>query len=312
MTADVAFVTDAQTASAAIAAGLELGLQDLLAEPVAVDELARLCGATSRGIEVLLNAYRTFGLVEVDASGRWRSSKPVWGAAFVDVVDLVETVRTGLPPVRGDRSPDAGAFYPGVVERLVRWHSASAELAAQALASPSLRILDAGAGGAGWSRAIVAREDSCRVMAVDLPEVVATTSELIKAAGVVDKFDVVGGDLFTIDPAVLGERFDLVLAANLFHLFDRERASVLLARLSEMVAPNGRLVVIDAIPTAAGDAEDRRARLYGVHLLLRTGTGGVWTFADYAGWMGACGLVDVEHVDIAADSPMSMVIARKR
>ncbi|HUP86426.1 MAG TPA: class I SAM-dependent methyltransferase [Acidimicrobiales bacterium] len=311
MTADVAFVTDAHTASAAIAAGRELGLHDLLVEPVALDAIARGCGASPRGIEVLLEAYRTFGLVEVDGAGRWSSSDLLGFTALFDVGDLVETVRTGRPAVRGDRSTDAGAFYPGVVERLVRWHSSSAEMAARALASPALRILDAGAGGAGWSRAIVERDGSCRVVAVDLPEVVATTSALIDAAGVADRFDVVGGDLFTLDPAALGEPFDLVLAANLLHLFDRDRASKLLARLSELVAPDGRLVVIDAIPTASGDVEDRRARLYGVHLLLRTGTGGVWTVDDYAGWMGACGLVEVEHVDIAADSPMSMVVGKR-
>ncbi|HVF32394.1 MAG TPA: class I SAM-dependent methyltransferase [Acidimicrobiales bacterium] len=312
MSADVAFVTDAHTASAAIAAGLELGLHDHLAEPLAVDALARRCGASPRGIEVLLEAYRTLGLVDIDSAGRWRAGDALGATAFFDVGDLVETVRTGRPAVRGDRSADAGAFYPGVVERLARWHSASAELAARALASPSLRILDAGAGGAGWSRAIVAREESCRVVAVDLPEVVATTSALICAAGVADNFGVVAGDLFTLDPSALGAPFDLVLAANLFHLFDRERASVLLTRLSGLLAPGGRLVAIDAIPTGSGDADDRRARLYGVHLLLRTGTGGVWTFDDYVAWMASCGLVDVERVDIAADSPMSMVIGVKR
>lgn len=312
MTADVAFVTDAHTASAAIAAGFELGLHDLLAEPMDVEVLARRCGASPRGVRVLLEAYRTCGLVEVDVAGRWRARDLLGIATFFDVGDLVETVRTGRPAVSGDQPPDAAAFYPGVVERLVRWHSASAELAAQALALPSLRILDAGAGGAGWSRAILAREGSCRVVAVDLPEVVPTTSELIGAAGFADEFEVVGGDLFTLDPAALGGSFDLVIAANLCHLFDRERASVLVARLSALVASGGRLAVIDAIPTGRSDALDRRARLYGVHLLLRTGTGGVWTFDDYADWMGTCGLVEVEHVDVGADSPMSMIVACKR
>lgn len=311
MTADVAFITDAHTASAAIAAGLELGLHDHLAEPVAVDELARRCGASPRGLTVLLEAYRALGVVEVDVAGRWRASEPPGLAVFFAVDDLVDTVRTGRPTVRGDRSADAGAFYPTVIERLERWHAASAERAARTLASPSLRILDAGAGGAGWSRAIVAREASCRVVAVDLPEVVATTSSLIGAAGVAANYEVVAGDLFTMDLASFGEPFDLVLAANVFHLFDRERAAALLARLSGLLARGGRLVAIDAIPTGSGGVADRGARLYGVHLLLRTGTGRVWTFDDYKTWMTSCDLVEVKHVDVAADSPMSMVIGVK-
>lgn len=203
----------------------------------------------------------------------------------------------------------AAAFYPEVVARLGDWHRASAQQAAEQLARPGIRVLDAGAGSAVWSRSIAARAPSVSVVAVDLPAVIATTESIVGSRPEAPSYEFAALDLFEDDLEVLGS-FDLVLAANLLHLFSADRASSLIRRLAGRVRPRGTLAVVDAIPTGTLDAADRSARLYGVHLLTRTSEGRPWSLREYEGWLQDAGLHDITHVSVAEDSPMSLVTGR--
>jgi SAM-dependent methyltransferase len=138
-----------------------------------------------------------------------------------------------------------------------------------------------------WSIAIALHEPTTRVVAVELPEVLTQTRAAVEAAGVADRIELVAGDLFRIS---FRAEHDVVVAANLCHLFDAERAATLVARLAAALAPGGTLALVD-LP---GDGvDDPGPAIYGVGLALRTSGGGLHTDAEHRRWLAGAGLFDV-------------------
>ena len=78
-----------------------------------------------------------------------------------------------------------------------------------------------------------------RVTALDLPAVIATTRRAVEAADLADRFDYLPANMFTctLPPAA----YNVVLLANICHLFDEERNRALLRRLRPTVKPGGLL-----------------------------------------------------------------------
>ena len=303
------FLLDARTATAAIDAGRSLGLLDALARPATTDEIAAECGASRHAVAALLEAYRALEVATCDERGRW-SATGVADEQLVAPAALEAAVVSGARTVQAHRADSAGAFYPDVVRRLAAWHEPSAARVAELLSRPGLRILDAGAGAAVWSRAFVEREPSTTVTAVDLSTVAAVTRAVVAESSLEGSYVVAERDLLEDELADLGT-FDLVLAGNLCHLFDEATVRRLLARLRERLVDGGTLAIVDAVPNCRGDEADLRARLYGVHLLLRTAVGGVWTLADYTRWLEDAGCRNVWSADVSAWSPMSLVAATR-
>src|SRR6266540_5778819 len=178
---------------------------------------------------------------------------------------LEATLRDGRPPVRGDTPGGAASLYPGTVGHLGTMLAAAAEQAASLLPAAA-RVLDAGAGAAPWSLAVAARDPACLVTAVDLPAVVPATRRAVTDADRERQFRFLAGDLFGVE---LGRgAYDLAIAGNLCHLFDKAANRRLLDRLYDALCPGGTLAVTDVIPDEG--AAPRWVALYELGLLLRT------------------------------------------
>jgi ubiquinone/menaquinone biosynthesis C-methylase UbiE len=173
----------------------------------------------------------------------------------------------------------------------------SAASAARLLAplAPS-RVLDVGAGAAPWSLALAQVVPTARITCLDVPQVLVQTRAEVAAAGLSDRFDHWPADVFQ-DELPPGE-FDLVLLANVCHLFDAARNAALLRRLRPVLSPRGTLAIIDVLPADDPDAR-LRISLYELGLLLRTERGQVHRLEDYAAWAGAAhfGPLHAERLD---------------
>jgi SAM-dependent methyltransferase len=110
------------------------------------------------------------------------------------------------------------------------------------------RVLDVGCGIGRWSRLLAAR--GADVVGVDLsPTMVAQARERAAAAGVAGRCRFAVTDLARLD---LGERFDLVLGVTVLqHILDPDAFRAALSAMSEHLAPGGRMVLLEAAPTAA-------------------------------------------------------------
>lgn len=277
--------------------------------PASADDVARSCGLapapTGRLLAVLADLGilvrvppRRFELL-VDVRPSWRLLESAWA-------QLEACVRSGRPEVAADTPAGAAELYPSVVPQLSLLFSGAAVSAARLLAPlGARRVLDVGAGAAPWSIAL-AQATPARVTCLDVPEVLLRTQAQVEAAGLSDRFDYRGGDVFETD--LLGGEYDLVLLGNLCHLFDAARNGALLRHLRPALRPGGTLAIIDVLPS---DDPQARARisLYELGLLLRSERGRVYRTEDYGAWAAAAGFGGVRAQRLEGPFDLGLVTA---
>lgn len=248
------------------------------------------------------------GLAEQDADGyRAHPQLPALVTTMrTGMATLPDRVRTGLPRLAGDQPDEPHSSTVSWPGPLGTFFGEVAEEVADRLAAPGLSVLDVGAGAAPWIRAIARRHATTRVLAVDLAPVLTTTYTAVADDGLADQFDVLARDVLA-EPLPGGH--DLVVAANLCHLFGATTAQRLVRRMVSAVRPGGTIAIVDAVPEHDDPQRRRSVALYAAGLLTRTTTGGVHFFADYASWLVAAGGDEVHRHDCER-SPTSLITAR--
>ncbi len=169
-------------------------------------------------------------------------------------------------------------------------------------------MLDVGAGGAPWSRALASRDPKCHVTAADLPAVLATTRRAVSSAGLNLQFDYLAGDVFQSDLGA--DTYDIVIAGNFCHLFDADTNRSFLRRLWPALRRGGILAIVDSLLGERLDSPLPVA-LYGLGLLLRTDSGRVYPFSAFAGWLEDAGYVGIERFELSDSGDLSLITARR-
>jgi len=295
--------------AAALRAATATGLLDAMAAGGprwhAAADLARQCGLDPHRTGVLLDVLADAALVERDAAG-YRGHPDL-----APLGTLMEATLGDLPAAvardRRGQGPRDG-LYPSVVRPLGALIARTAADVAGRLAAPGVLVLDLGAGAAPWSLAILGREPSARLVAVDRPEVLPATRAAIDAAGVADRASIVAADLTA---GGLPGGAGLVLLAHVCHLFDDEQGRAIVRRAAASMAPGGRLAIIEFV--AEGSQGERRPALlrYELSLFARTGTGRVHHLDALRAWCGAAGLERQQVHDLGGDLPMTLLIAER-
>jgi hypothetical protein len=199
------------------------------------------CGLTRQGAAALLSALAGLDLLELGDDGRFR---PAY-SGLVQYVELLRPWASLQPVLRGRPRPanaatiaGAESLYPSLVSQIGALFRPSAEQAAALLAQPGLRVLDIGVGAAPWSLALVTREPSSIVIAVDLPAVMRSTRAAVRRAGLEYRYEFVEGSAFDVD---WGEprSYDLALIANICHLVGENANLQLLRRVTDALRAAG-------------------------------------------------------------------------
>lgn len=151
---------------------------------------------------------------------------------------LQPVLRRRPRPANAATIAGAESFYPSLVSQIGPLFRPSAEQAAALLAQPGLRVLDIGVGAAPWSLALVTREPSSIVIAVDLPAVMRSTRTAVRRAGLEYRYEFVEGSAFDVD---WGEprSYDLALIANICHLVGENANLQLLRRVTDALRAAG-------------------------------------------------------------------------
>lgn len=289
-------------AAASFAAADRSGvLHALHCEPKSAAALAQELGLDLDALQTILSVLVTNGLL-VEEGERFRLGAELshelsapWsrpGSSFALWSDVESLLKTGEPNgAFRTAEEDRGDRYRLVLEYLARLFGAAAVSFARTIlqGGKPRSILDAGAGSAIWSRAILA-EHPARATALDLPPVVAALKEML---GADERFEFLAADYH--DVALPAGAYDLVIAANTIHLEAPERARRLIARLAGATAPGGRLAIVDVI----GDGTEDTARFvasYALHLALRVPGARPHPESDLRRWLGECGLSRIQLI----------------
>jgi precorrin-6B methylase 2 len=254
---------------------------------------------------VLLDVLADAGLIECDALG-YRGHPDL--AALATLMDeRLAGLQVALSRERvGDRS--TRDVYPQVVRPLADLVAAAADRASTLLATPGTHVLDLGAGAAPWSLAVLRREPTATLTAVERPEVVPVTRAAIDELGFASRATVVAADLTAAD---LPGPADIVLLAHVCHLFDEDGVRTVVERAASRVAPGGRLAIIEVVDAPARRELHAALRRYELGLFSRTDAGRVHSLKYLGAICSRAGLAQPTVHQLGLEPPQALLIAER-
>jgi 2,7-dihydroxy-5-methyl-1-naphthoate 7-O-methyltransferase len=245
------------------------------------EHLAAETGTSEPVLRCLLDHLVTIGAFDLDPeSGHYRPTdlgaqmgddapqgfKPLLdinkagGRAELAFVDLLETITGGASAYVHrygrafytdiDTSPELRRSFDAQMEWRFRAHVA--QIAERFDWSRFPRIVDVGGGDGNLLTAILHAHPDVRGQVVDLPESAAGAASRIAAAGLEDRAVAVPGSFF--DPLPAGA--DAYVLSDIVHNWDDEHSRKILTGCRNAAAPNGTVVVIEAMLGQAGTAMD--------------------------------------------------------
>ncbi len=255
--------------SQAIHVAATLGIADLLEKgPQRVEDLAAATRAHPRSLYRLLRALASVGVFREDADRRFalteigdclRSDAPEpvgpW-ALYIGQPEywhawgqLLHSVRTGenaFHRIHGmsaweyrARNPAAGEIFDGGQTSHSR-RAAESVIKAHDFARFGC-VVDVGGGQGALLAGILGKHLSMRGVLFDQPHVVAGAGQVLQAAGVAGRCQVVGGDFFETIP----DGGDAYVLKSILHDWEDEQATSILRTCRRAMGPNGKLLVIE-------------------------------------------------------------------
>jgi ubiquinone/menaquinone biosynthesis C-methylase UbiE len=291
--------------------------------PVALEDLARETGSSTRGVRILLDALvgmkylerpnGRYALTPVAQSYLSKKSPCYLGGLVLhsrqlqaNWARLTGVVRTGRTPHPVEAEVDNGEFYAQFVGALYSLHSPAAAFAARELWPSSheagRRVLDVGGGSAVWSLAFALRDPHARVTLADWPLVIErVTKKQVAREKVEDQYQYLPGNFRRCEFGAA--QFDVGILGHICHSEGAQRTQQLMARIYRALKPGGAIMIAEMIP----DDERRTALLpllFAVNMLVNTEEGNTFTFAEYRQWLETAGFHAVQMLDAPAPSPL--------
>jgi hypothetical protein len=291
-----------------------LGLPDLLASgPMALDELAERSRAHPAALFRFLRALASTGVVRCESGrfaltplGAWlRTDRPGSVAPIARLFGqervwtgwgrLAESVVTGQPSQgprsehsfldRHARDPEGGAIFDAAMSAMTAGHI-PAILAAYDFSSFS-RIVDVAGGQGALLAAVLAASSRPRGVLFDLPPVVAGARPTFERAGVADRAELVGGDVFeSIPPGG-----DCYVLKAVVHDWDDARGLIILRNCRRAVDAGGRVLLVERVVPEAIDTSERLVDMAFSDLNMLVMVGGrERTEAEFRSLLSAAGL----------------------
>lgn len=217
------------------------------------------------------------------------------GLVYPDLEDPVALLRGAAPrthmadywPYAG--SSDPAALEPDAVRRYTDVMSASqALIAAEVLAAWPLddhrSLLDVGGGDGQFLRAVAARYPHLALALFDLPGVIDLAGPRFAAAGLGDRVQLTGGNVF-VQPLPAGA--DLITLVRVLHDHDDDAALAILRAAHAALPAGGTLLIAE--PMAGSRGAEAVADAYFGFYLLAMGSGRARTPAELGRLAGAAG-----------------------
>ncbi len=298
----------------------EIGLFDQLADGSAsLDDLARRANVARTRVRIIADAMVSLGFLE--RHGDAYQNSPVAAAFLCDGATadmrpflsfwnhlsypmwskLEDAVRTGEAQTTLNLSDDLQRIFSEGVQAI------------QAVPSQALpstydfdrhhRMLDIGGGTGSWLTAVLNQFSDLKGTLFELPSAAAVARRNLSAVSAGERVEVVDGDFF-ID--ALPEGHDVVLIANVMHLFSPESNQMLLRGARQSVPDGARLLLAD-FWTDETHTDPPFAALMAAEFLMFTGEGDVHSEEEVRGWLGETGWRTLEHKPLAG--PQSLIVA---
>ncbi len=291
----------------------ELGVADLLADgPKSIDELAQATATHGPSLYRVLRALAGVGLFAEDESGRFSLTPPAefLQTDFPDSVrssvmlfgeewhwrlwgDLLYSVKTGEPAFEHLYEKGFFEFYNEDPEfaktssesKTSMVSRASASLLANYDFSSIAKVVEIGVAG-GYASTLISllkANPNIKGVLMDFPPVVSGAKPLIEAAGLAERCELIAGNCVESVPSG-GNAYILMFVV---HNWDDERAIKILKNCHQVMAEEGKLLLVEMIMPKGNDPFV--GKLVDLESLLLTPGGYERTEAQYRSLLDAAG-----------------------
>jgi SAM-dependent methyltransferase len=292
----------------------KLGLPDLMAAgPRPAAELAAAAGLDERALHRMLRGLTAAGLLREDPPGHFGLtpvSQPlrsdVFGSSrdtaimfgeevFRSFAEITYTLRTGRPAfdkVYGQPFYDYLGASPAAARTFgTAMGGAGVPAVLSACDLGGVRtVVDVGGGDGGLLARVLRAQPQARGVLVDLPAAAAQAKERLSRAGLDGRVELVEGSFFDVMPA----GGDAYVLCRVLHNWPDGEAAALLRRIREVMAPGGRVIVLEDLvqpadgPGGATEAGQPGAEIMDLLILLML-SGCDRTQAEYTGLLAQAG-----------------------
>ena len=298
----------------------EVGLFDQLADgPASLDDLAQRTDVARARVRILADAMVSLGFLERHGdeyqnspvaatflcSGATADMRPFlrfWNhLSYPMWSKLEDAVRTGQAQTTMNLSEDLQRIFSEGVQAI------------QAVPSQALpgaydfhdhqRMLDIGGGTGSWLIAVLHQYGDLKGTLFELPSAAAVARQNLSNVPAGERVEIVDGDFFT---DTLPEGHDVVLIANVMHLFSPESNQKLLRSARQSVPDGARLLLAD-FWTDETHTDPPFAALMAAEFLMFTGEGDVYSEEEARGWLDETGWKALERKPLAG--PQSLIVA---
>ncbi len=290
-------------ATASVLAAHSLGIfAEIHRRPQASEDLARHCGADSRGIAALLESLVALGVLHRhgatyvlprDLAGYLVPGLDGEATGLVDFTadlynawaDLARGIREGTPRYR----LSSDAILSGDPERVRRYirsahvvsREAARRVAEMAPLLPGQSLLDVGGGSGIFAAEYARRTPDLRATLFDLPPTLEVAREILRVEGMEDAVRYAPGD-YRRDP--LPGPVDTLLISNVLQTEGEENAQIILGRAYEALRPGGTLLVHGAMEDAGGPPSTPVA-LFSLLMFVLFDGGRAWSVERISEWL---------------------------
>ena len=303
-------------------AATEIGVFDVLARgPASLGELATSTGIPSRTLGIVAAAMVSLGLLEQDGS-RYRNSETA-EAFLADIpgrLDLRPILRyfDEIVYPRWEKFAEAIRTDQGQPQfsKFTTHQQQTFSAAVEVFSAPGAvalagsydfgrhhRLLDIAGGTGSFLIAVLQHHNALKGTLFELPGACAVARQRLANEPERSRIDVVEGDVFK-DPLPGGH--DVVLIANVVHVFSAAHNIELMRKIRAQVMPGARLLLVD-LWTDPSHSQPSAAALMSGQFLLTSGEGQVYSEQEADEWLAQTRWKKLERKTLAG--PASCIIA---
>ena len=303
-------------------AATEIGVFDVLARgPASLGELATSTGIPSRTLGIVAAAMVSLGLLEQDGS-RYRNSETA-EAFLADIpgrLDLRPVLRyfDEIVYPRWEKFAEAIRTDQGQPQfsKFTTHQQQTFSAAVEVFSAPGAvalagsydfgrhhRLLDIAGGTGSFLIAVLQHHNALKGTLFELPGACAVARQRLANEPERSRIDVVEGDVFK-DPLPGGH--DVVLIANVVHVFSAAHNIELMRKIRAHVMPGARLLLVD-LWTDPSHSQPSAAALMSGQFLLTSGEGQVYSEQEADEWLAQTRWKKLERKTLPG--PASCIIA---
>lgn len=226
--------------------------------------------------------------------------------------NLEDGLLTGLPQNEAKKGEDFFALIYQDIDKLKEFTNAMSGIQmgnfmtfSQTFDFSKYKTLtDVGGSGGLLSIMVAKHQPHMTCTSFDLPPVEPIAQEIIKQFQLTDRVKTQSGNFFN-DPL---PKADILTMGNILHDWDEENKIILMKKAYEALPEGGAFIAIEGIID-----DERKQNVFGMmmslNMLIETGTGFDYTFADFNRWAKTVGFKSTSILPLAG--PSSAAIAYK-